>query len=108
MKNEFNQPYSTIYIEIFSKSRPKPFLINAIGRNARSTAQDSLLSLHTPEDCTSIIAENIFEVQGADKYGTLQALEKLGFTADRLHHDITMMVDRFKAQSDGQRFPGWP
>ena len=108
MKSDYVEAHYTLMIEPFAEFRGKPILINAIGRNARSTAQDSLLSLHTKTDAECAPGERIFTVPSETKYDALQTLEKLGFTADRLHQDITMLVERFKAHQTGQRFPGWP
>ena len=108
LTGEFARADYTLMISPFADEREKPFLIHAAGRNARSTAQDSLLSLHTKVDYKSIRANKIYSIPAEDKFDTLQTLEKLGFTAERLHQDITMLVDRFKAHMSGQRFPGWP
>ncbi|WP_243445435.1 hypothetical protein [Sphingosinicella microcystinivorans] len=90
-------------IEVFKPVRERPLLINAVGRNVRSTAQDSLLSLHTPSDFQTLTAERIFTVKAADKVATLAALEKLGFSGERLHFDITKLVARFKEEIASQR-----
>ncbi|BBE33839.1 hypothetical protein [Sphingosinicella microcystinivorans] len=90
-------------IEVFKPVRDRPFLINAVGRNVRSTAQDSLLSLHTASDFQTLTAERIFTVKAADKVATLDALEKLGFSGERLHFDITKLVARFKEEMAGRR-----
>ncbi|MBL4641634.1 MAG: FRG domain-containing protein [Verrucomicrobiales bacterium] len=109
MRSDFDEAKYTLMIQPFAEypDRDKPFLINAIGRNARSTAQESLMSLHSKSDCNCVPGKVIFTVPCDVKYDTLQTMEKLGFTADRLHHDITMLVDRYKANMSGTRFPGW-
>ncbi len=96
MRGGFEEAHHTLSIDLFRGDRPKPFLINAIGRNARSTAQDSFLSLHTTKDYQNLKAEKIFEVSGRAKRDTILTLEKLGLTAERLHFDITRLVERFK------------
>jgi hypothetical protein len=105
MQNTFVDANETLMIDVFGDgaTRTKPFLINAIGRNVRSTAQDSLLSLHTRQDYQTLSAERIFTVEPNDKSATLTALEKLGFSGDRLHFDITRLVDRFKSEMAGRR-----
>jgi hypothetical protein len=103
MQSNFEDPYDTMTTSVFAPSRPKPILINAVGRNVRSTAQDSFLSLHTPIDYQTLDAEPIFRVSKRMKEPTLVALEKLGFSGERLHFDITMVVDRFKQEMAGRR-----
>lgn len=84
-------------------SGKKPFLLDAVGQNARSTAQDSLLSLHNRFNYQNIDAERIFTVEAAAKSATLTALEKLGFNGERLHFDITRVVARFKREMADRR-----
>lgn len=102
-RNAFTIANYTSMIEPFADSRDQPILINAVGRNIRSTAQDSYLSLHTESDCRIVPAERIFTVPAASKNATLDALSKLGFDGERLHHDITKLVDRFKREAMGRR-----
>lgn len=103
-RSEFDIANYTLMIKPFADSRDRPVLINAIGRNIRSTAQDSYLSLHTETDCRIIPAERIFTVSAASKEATLDALSKLGFDGERLHHDITKLVERFKREAESRRF----
>ncbi len=95
-RSEFKDANNTLTIDPFSDERARPFLINAIGRNVRSTAQESYLSLHTPTDFKELKSKVIFRVPGGDKHDTILTLEKLGFTSERLHFDITKLVQRFK------------
>ncbi|MCJ1961052.1 FRG domain-containing protein [Novosphingobium sp. 2637] len=85
----------------------KPLLINAVGHNARSTAQDSFLSLHYDADTSKTEPIVIFEVQASLKRDTLLTLEKLGHTAERLYSDITRFADSFKGRLCGGVLPGW-
>lgn len=104
-QNLFDQPHDNLMVQVFGlgETRSKPFLINAIGRNARSTAQDSLLSLHTRQDYQALDAQLIFTIAPHAKSATLTALEKLGFTGERLHMDITRLVSRFKEELASRR-----
>lgn len=102
-RRDFFDPHDTALIHVFSPGTDRPVLINAVGRNARSTAQDSVLSLHTMGDGATWLPERIFTVPAAEKVETLQALAKLGFSNERLHADITKLVDRFKAEMAGRR-----
>lgn len=95
---DFTEAHNTLMIDLFKDDREKPLLVNAVGRNPRSTAQDSLMSLHTPNDYKELRSRKIFEVPSAAKAETLITLEKLGFTAERLHFDVTKLVDRIKAK----------
>lgn len=86
----------TLTVDPFRTDRERPLLINAVGRNARSTAQDSFMSLHTINDCDSVEAYSIFTVDPAAKRDTILTLEKIGLTSERLHSDITRLVAKFK------------
>lgn len=96
MRQEFTFADHTMLISPFAEHREKPLLINAIGQNSRSTAQDSYLSLHTRKDFDSVEKEIIFRVQSHEKSDTVQALAKLGFTGEKLHFDITKVVEAIK------------
>ena len=112
MRPDFLEVRDTSMIHPFGDptgpARQKPFLVNAIGRNARSTAQEGILTLHTPHDYQTLNARNIFTVESDMKYDVLQCMEKLGFTSYRLYNDIGKFVECFQSQMIGQRFPGWP
>lgn len=105
MQSSFKEPREYLKVNVFGEglNRRKPYLINAIGRNPRSTAQDSLLSLHQPDDYQSLDAGKIFTVASDKKAATMTALEKLGLTGERLHFDITRLVSRFKDEMAGRR-----
>ena len=83
-------------ISLFGESVEKPFLINAIGRNVRSTAQDSFLSLHPNGNLHTLRSKRIFYVKAEAKAEALKALEVLGINNERLHCDIIRLVDRLK------------
>ena len=100
---DFDEPDDTMTVDAFAEQRPRPLLINAIGRNARSTAQDGVLTLHTRDDYYNIPATRIFTVPHQDKAETLVALGKLGFTAGTLYSDITRLVEQFKEETAGRR-----
>ena len=103
MQASFEEPADTLMIDPFGDEGKKPFLINAVGRNARSTAQESLLSLHTASNYQNLGAEQIFSIPARAKRSTILALEKLGFTGERLHFDITRLVSKFKKEMAGRR-----
>ncbi|HSQ94833.1 MAG TPA: FRG domain-containing protein [Croceibacterium sp.] len=95
-RTHFQDAHNTLTIHAFGADRDKPFLINAVGRNPRSTAQDSFMSLHTDSDYETLPTEKIFEVEPSQKQDTILTLGKLGLTAERLHFDITKLVARIK------------
>ncbi|UVI39114.1 FRG domain-containing protein [Qipengyuania spongiae] len=97
MRGEFAYADYTLLISPFAPETNKPFLINAIGQNTRSTAQDSYLSLHAKHDYDLFSKEVIFEVSSENKKVTIEALAKMGITAERLHFDISRVVDTFKS-----------
>lgn len=79
----------------------KPMLLNAVGRNNRSTAQDSIMSHHPFSDDFMLTADRIFDVKIEDKAPTLTALAQLGISGDRLMVDIARLVARMKADRKG-------
>ncbi len=94
----FEDAHETLTLSLFKDERPKPFLINAVGRNPRSTAQDSIMSLHTIEDYKSLKARQIFEIAAIDKRDTILTLRKLGISTERLHFDIAKLVAWIKKE----------
>ncbi|RYZ74633.1 MAG: FRG domain-containing protein [Proteobacteria bacterium] len=101
-QRDFVDPHDTLFIDLFSESRDKPIMLNAVGRNVRSTTQDSVLTLHTKDDYSTLKARRIFTVKGQDKHETLLVLEKLGFSAERLHHDLGKLIQRIKTEIAGR------
>ena len=95
-QKQFDEPLDNLTVDVFAPSRAKPLMINGVGSNARSTAQDSILSLHTKSDYAMPHVRSIFTVPADKKKSTLDALKKLGFTGERLHFDITKLVARIK------------
>ncbi len=101
-QREFADPHDTLMISPFEGTRPKPIMLNAVGRNVRSSAQDSVLTLHTAKDYLTLNARRIFNVEAHNKQETLNVLEKLGFSGERLHHDLGMLIQRIKSEIDGR------
>lgn len=98
----FEIAYNTLLIDPFKEERERPFIINAVGRNARSTAQDSVLTLHTSLDHKAFERDRIFTVPANRKKVVLDQLGKLGITGDRLLYDIGHLVKRMKAEYAGR------
>ncbi len=100
--NDFVVAHHTLMIDPFRDKREKPFVINAVGRNVRSTAQDSVLTLHTRDDLDVFARRRLFEVPAAAKVPVLNQLEKLGITGDRLLYDVGHLVKAMKAEYAGR------
>lgn len=95
---DFHVVDNTILINPFQETRTKPLLINAVGRNIRSTAQDSILTLHTQHDYKSFRRTKLFTVPANAKGSVLNQLEKLGISGDRLLYDVGHLVKVMKAE----------
>jgi len=83
----------------FKSTREKPGMIYATGFNARSTAQDSMMSLHsalTPTSIPSDLLKKTFLISPDEKIGALEALAVLGFTKDRLYNDLNTVAEEFR------------
>lgn len=87
-------------VDPFREIREKPALITAVAMNARSTAQESEMSLHSPvqtgSDIPSELYRTIFTVEAAEKPSVLQALSLLGFTREKLFSDIQTVAESFR------------
>ena len=59
--------------------------------------------MQTVDDYKMLDVRQIFTVDPTVKRDTLIALEKLGYSGERLHFDITRLVDRFKREMAGRR-----
>ncbi|WP_294253538.1 FRG domain-containing protein [uncultured Sphingomonas sp.] len=94
--DQFDIAYNTLLISPFGE-RKKPFAINGVGRNVRSTAQDSILTLHAASDPMNFRHDQIFLVPSGLKIDVMNELSKLGISADRLLYDINHLVSAIKA-----------
>lgn len=97
-KSAFEQWDHLFYINLFETSRKKPGLFNATSMNARALAQDSVMSLHTPNYAKEIpkkSVKDVFEIRSSEKPAVMAAMSLLGLTRDRIYSDITMAKDRF-------------
>lgn len=99
---DFDVAHHTLMIDPFRDKRRRPFLINAVGRNVRSTAQDSVLTLHTRADLEVFARRRLFDVPAGAKAAALNQLEKLGITGDRLLYDVGHLVKAIKAEYAGR------
>ncbi len=102
---EFTRAAHTLNIQPFKGRRDKPFAINAVGRNPRSSAQDSILTLHTEHDIASYDRRRLFTVKADLKEVVRHQLEKLGISGDRLLYDIGHLVAEMKREQEGRIIP---
>ncbi|MEJ8629395.1 hypothetical protein P0F65_05230 [Sphingomonas sp. I4] len=91
--------YKPEKIEVFKEDREHPALIDTGFMNARTLAQDSIMSLHA-ENISKlderILPVNRFFVPATLKSPTAQRLKMLGFTAERMYSDLTTAALEFK------------
>lgn len=99
----FEVAHDTLLINPFDDIRDKPLVINAVGKNIRSTAQDSILTLHCRSDALSFQRDRLFTVPAGLKPTVLDQLEKLGITGERLLYDIGHLVKRMQKEYEGRR-----
>lgn len=101
-RGQFETAHHTLTIDPFAEEREMPFAINAVGKNVRSTAQDSVLTLHTSGDLHKYERKRLFTVQAYLKRVVLNQLEKLGITGDRLLYDVGHLVETMKSEQAGR------
>lgn len=100
-KSAFKQWNYLETVNPFAKDRRKPGLIAAATINARALAQDSIMSLHTENfnaELPAKLVNTVFTVRMSEKPAVLEAMSALGLTRDRVYSDISMLVERFKAE----------
>lgn len=87
-------------VDVFKQDRERPVLIRALAMNSRTLAQDSVMTLHSPENgrngIPSVALSTIFTVEPREKAAAIAALKSLGFTKERLFSDISVVVNDFK------------
>lgn len=102
-KSAFQQWHYLATVNAFAADRKKAGIFAAATINARALAQDSVMSLHTrqyPNELPSQRIQTIFEVRKSEKPAVITAMSALGLTRDRVYSDITMLVERFLAESE--------
>lgn len=98
-RTAFKQYTKPETVSVFGVERKKPGLINSTTMNARTLAQDSVMSIHTLE--VSVLQEqNLpverFMIESPEKWRILRRLKTFGFTADRMFSDLTTAAAEFK------------
>ncbi len=96
-ESRFTIPEFTVYLDLFKENRNEPILIDAGSLNARSSAQDSMMTLHSPS-CGFANGKysGIFEIEPAAKAPTLAALRRFGITPQRVFADLPTAAYEFK------------
>lgn len=84
--------------KVFDETRDKPLLIEASAMNARTIAQDSMMSLHYGSFPGLGLGEQgaVYSVAMSSKPDIIGALGELGFTAERLYADLTTAAQQFQ------------
>lgn len=93
-RSMFDEFWNNDTIEAFKK-RMRPALFDATGMNTRSSAQDSLMTLHSSE-CATVDKSNILiRVPARLKGGILYALPAFGILDSRIFSDVALAAQRF-------------
>lgn len=86
--------------DIFSDWTGNPFYLAVEGRNRRSITQSSAMTLHAPcpsstPDCEPDL---VFQLPGWAKFGVLDALAKMGLSAENIYADINTAASELSRQ----------
>jgi hypothetical protein len=76
-------------------------LINTVGMNVRTSAQDSVMTIHSRQSSTIVLdkaSSDTFVVCGENKTSVRWALTRLGFSTDRMFADLTTAARIYKDQ----------
>lgn len=93
-RSMFDEFWNNDTIEAF-KNRTKPALFDATGMNTRSSAQDSLMTLHS-SDCSTVDKSNLLiRVPARLKAPILYALPAFGILDSRIFSDVGLAAQRF-------------
>jgi len=89
----FTQIYRPEEIDVFGESA-QPWIIDAATMNSRSSAQDSVLTLHSPL-CKTLDVETLTTIPAHLKENTIWALQRFGIEETRIFADLAMAAQRF-------------
>lgn len=96
---------------LFKGTRMMPALLDTNSMNARTIAQDSMMSLHgkftSPFVPMPHLSES-FEILSSQKSDTRIALKRFGFTPERLYSDLATVVQEFKVGLGYDKLLGLP
>lgn len=82
-------------VALYKETRSRPILLDTAFMNARTLAQDSLMTLHC-EGETSIEAVPVFSVVHEHKTQIRTALQLFGISETRIFPDLTVAAQAFK------------
>lgn len=82
-------------VSLFKERRSRPLLLDTAFMNARTLAQDSMMTLHC-EDEVPIEVTPVFRIQHANKGEIKVALQLFGISETRIFPDLTVAATAFK------------
>lgn len=82
--------------DMIFQDRNAPILIDTSTMNIRSTAQDSMMTLHSRGE-NPLAAEEVFVIAEADKYLVRHALEVFGISPERVYADLGVAATHFNS-----------
>lgn len=106
-QSSFERMNHTLMVDIFKADRTIPALIDSTSMNARSSAQDSMMTLHSPECSYSSSPEHIgfFQVASSSKPLVRAALRRFGISSERVFADLPTAAREFAEGLVTQRTP---
>ena len=92
---EFAEPSK---VDPFLTGRVRPGLIYAASMSPRTTAQDSVMSIHSSPShrVEPALMRKVFRVEPDEKFYLRQALDRLGFNEAGLFNDLARLAQRFE------------
>ncbi len=82
-------------VELFKAMRRQPIIIDTAFMNARTLAQDSIMTLHCPDE-ESLEVTPVFRIPHAQKTKVRIALHLFGMSETRIFPDLTVAAAAFK------------
>lgn len=91
--------------DLFHIPSPLPYIINSSFMNARTLAQDSIMTLHKEYNAGPIddYEWNLFTIDGKDKRKILKALSSIGISTDKIYADISGVARDFSRSLRGKK-----
>lgn len=89
-------------VSTFAESRPQPLVLDTSASNIRSTAQESVMTLHTPDEA-ALAVQSVFVIPDLQKMAIRIALKLFGLTKERIYADLTLAATAFKQDLTHQR-----
>jgi len=82
-------------VDVFKNDRSQPILLDTTFMNARAIAQDSLMTLHTPDE-SSLDVTPVFTIPHDRKLYAKSALRLFGVTEERIYADLIVAANNFR------------